>query len=121
MRLLLGALFATLLAGCPVTPPEPPHVEVGDGGSYPPGPMDPVDAEDPPPESANYPVCARACANLKRLGCPEAERPDGGRTCYAVCADAEKSGKFPLKPICIATAKDVVDVKSCKTVRCLGK
>lgn len=105
------------ITGCPL-PPEPPQGDVTDGG-YPPGPLDSADTEDPPVELATFPICAKACAALKRLGCPEAERPDGGSTCYAVCAKAEKSGKFGLRPNCVAASKTITDVKACGTIRCL--
>lgn len=111
MRLLLALALA--LAGCPA--PEPAHPELAEGGRP---PADSPDAEDPPEGSAAIPACSRACAALERLGCPEAERPDGGRTCYAVCADAERGGKFSLKPSCVAASKSVAELRACGTVRC---
>ena len=117
-RILYGLSIAALMLGCPPAP-DPPHVESTDGG-YPPGPADSADAEDPPIELATFPICAKACASLKRLGCPEAERPDGGSTCYAICAKAETSGKFGLRPSCVAGAKSIVELRGCASVRCLG-
>jgi hypothetical protein len=119
VKLLVAALVLAL-AGCPAVPPEPPHVEIADGG-YPTAHADSSDAEDPPVELATFPICAKACATLKRLGCPEAARPDGGRTCYAVCAEAEKGGHFSLRPSCVAPAVSVEELRACKTVRCGGK
>lgn len=106
------------LTACP-PPADPPHAEATDG--YPPGPSDPADAEDPPIETATFPICAKACAALKRLGCPEAERPDGGSTCYALCAKAEASGKFGLRPSCVAASKTQADTRACGTIRCQSK
>jgi hypothetical protein len=116
---MLAGLLA--LVGCP--PPFAPDLQHADAadGSYPQGVGDPADADDPAIEAAAYPTCARACAALKRLGCPEAERPDGGGTCYAVCAQAEASGKFGLRPSCVAASKSLVDVRACGSVRCQGK
>lgn len=110
----VAVAYVALLAvtqGCPPAP-EPPHTDPNDGGE---------DGEDPPVESATFPICAKACATLKRLGCPEADRPDGGSTCYAVCAKAERSGKFGLRPSCVAVSKSQADVKACGSIRCLGK
>lgn len=106
------------LTGCPQTP-EPPHVDPIDGG-YPPGQVDALDGEDPPVETATVPACAKACKNLKALGCPEAERLDGGSTCYAVCAKAEQSGKFGLHPSCVAAAKTAGEARNCGSIRCMA-
>jgi hypothetical protein len=70
-------------------------------------------------DAARYPMCAKACANLATLGCPEARRVDGGQTCYAVCVHTEETHKFDLKPTCLAAAKTVAEAKACGSVRCL--
>ena len=115
MKKLFFALSMTLLAlvyACASKPPpEPSFVEVFvDAGP---------DADDwPDPSSASFPACARACKNLKRLGCEEALPFDGGMTCYNVCAHHEQSNKFTLRPDCVAEAQDRSSLRACKTVRC---
>jgi hypothetical protein len=63
-------------------------------------------------------VCSTACANLKRIGCPEGDTPDGGKSCVSICEAAEASGKFNLQPACVSVAKTKDDVRACKSVRC---
>ena len=70
-----------------------------------------------------FPICAKACSVLIQSHCPEGDKQDGGDSCYAICAHAEGTGGFGLRPECIAAKKpgDVVGIRSCGTVRCLGK
>lgn len=99
--------------GCPPVSPKPP---VADGDAD----VALADADNGLDEDGaprNVP-CTQACVKLAFLGCPEAAKPDGGKTCYRLCADAEASGKFSLKPACVAAAKDVDGVRACGTVRC---
>jgi hypothetical protein len=63
-------------------------------------------------------ACSRACAKLKAVGCPEAEQIDGGLACVDLCDKAEASGKFTLKPECVAAAASVEAVRACGSVRC---
>jgi hypothetical protein len=94
--------IALAIAGCPLVlgcpRPEPPA------------------APDPPP--AVVVDCARACERLGELGCPEAETPDGGKACLVVCVDAEREGKYSLKPACVAVAHTSAELRACGTVRC---
>lgn len=109
---LTSATFA-LLTACPKPEPVTPiPADVFESGL-------PSDSEDPPPGRALFPECARACATLVKLGCPEGTRPDGGKTCYAVCADSQRNpGMSPLQPSCVGNAVDVSGVRACGTVRC---
>jgi hypothetical protein len=116
LALAVAGVLAFTCVGCPKpNPPVPPpdvtttDADISDG----------ADPEDPPLDAAAFPDCVRACAKLKSLGCPEAAKPDGGKTCYKVCADAESTGKFSLNPKCVASQADVSGVRSCATVRCL--
>lgn len=88
-------------AECPQRPPP-----ADDGG---------VDA--PEPEGVER-ACGNACAQLAQLGCPEANPNPGGEGCYAVCAKAEATKKFTLKPACLTAAKTIAAVRACGTVRC---
>lgn len=92
-------------ASCHQLPPEPPFVFYRDGGAP------PDDAAVDPPD------CVAACANMKRLGCPEAE--PAGRTCGGVCAAALKTKRIDLHLFCVANAQTIEDVRECRTVRCL--
>lgn len=110
----VGACIVAI-AGCPHPAPGPnrPDIVMPDGGQ-------PGDDEDPQLDGAASPACAGACATMKKLGCPEAARPDGGKTCYRVCADAQRTpGISALRPECIAGKDSVEGVRSCGTVRCL--
>lgn len=75
--------------------------------------------DDPPYVDAAAPACLLACARLRELGCPEAERPDGGESCYQTCARLELGGHFSLRPACVSDAGTVDRVRTCGTVRCL--
>lgn len=115
-----GWAFGALLAlGCPAPEPKQPET-IQDAGAdgFPQTSGDPGDSEDPTVAAALFPDCVKACVTLHTLGCPEAEKPAGGKTCYAICRDAEKSVGFSLKPACVAQAKSVTEVRACKTVRC---
>jgi hypothetical protein len=68
-------LLLVLLVGCEVLPPRPPVTE----------------------------TCANACANLRRLGCPEGEPTEAGASCEQVCDNAQAS-PAPLPTGCVAQA-----------------
>lgn len=91
-------------AECPQRPPA-----VDDGGAPDAPPVEPEGLER---------ACGNACAQLAQLGCPEANPNPGGESCYTICAKAETSRKFTLKPACLAAAKTVPAVRACGTVRC---
>jgi len=104
--------------GClPPKCPDSPTVIPVEGGIL--DAQDNQEDDDPIEGVARYPVCLQACANLKRLGCPEARQLPQGKTCYRVCADGFQNGR-PLRPTCVAAARDVEDVRLCRTVRCLN-
>lgn len=93
----------------------------------PPRPVAPVDvvpipedagSEEPTLDAARFPECALACTHLRLLGCEEGRTPDGGLSCYAICAKAEASGTFTLKPACVAAAPSKEALRKCGTVRC---
>lgn len=107
--MVVGAVSAAcvaLLVACPPSPQPPVDPSPRDGSA-------PI-VED----GSAYPECRAACARLWELGCPEGVPFDGGSTCFRVCAEAEASGKFDLKPTCLASAHDVAGVRACRTVRC---
>jgi len=116
--LAVAHLLAWAVLGCP--PPKAP-VDGGDSAADAPapGPSDPEagfeDADGARPRSA----CRHACEAMRRFGCPEGAPLDGGDSCEAVCEHAESSGKFALKPACIADAGSRDAVRACGTVRCL--
>ena len=78
--------------------------------------VDATDAEAM--DGAKRSACARACAVLTALKCPEAEAPPGGDPCSVVCQRTEDAKKISLKPLCVADAKTVEAVRACGTVRC---
>ena len=114
-----GAFF---VLGCP-----PPPIVPLDGPDAAPGPQDGsaprADGPERPfraPDDSEPPLtaCGRACEALRRLGCPEGDPADGGLPCADVCDRAEASGKFSLRPDCVADAGTVIEVRACATVRC---
>lgn len=130
MVLALSCLLAYACVGCPPRPqPVPVAPDGSQDASVDVGAPNSTDAaldasmgvldagEDL--DAARYPACAKACINLGALGCPEARAVDGGQSCYAVCAHAEETHKFDLKPACLAAAKSIAEAKACGSVRCL--
>lgn len=127
MKAIFVLIIGCCLLGCPPSP-KPPVVDasdasldVGDAGPQ----IDAtavvdaaVDPDEAPDGTVKNKACAAACAKMKALGCPEAVKPDGGQTCYNVCAHAESSGKFSLKPDCVASKNTIEELKTCGTVRC---
>lgn len=119
------AVFLALgsLAAC--CKPQPQGIPVVDIDAADAGDPDAGGPDDTDPDAARVPACARACRTLKKLRCPEAQKPDGGLTCYAVCEKAELSGNRSLSPECVAAAGSVESVRACKTpsgsqaVRCI--
>jgi hypothetical protein len=100
------------LGGCPAQPPVVPPVPDASDASV---AAIADSGEDMDGASA---TCSNACANLKKLGCPEANTLPGGDTCVVLCQKTQASGKFDMKPSCVSKAKDVAGLKACGTVRC---
>lgn len=101
--MLSYTLHVLALVAC--TPePKPPTVE--------------VDASTVVVVDAAPSACASACANLRRLGCPEGETADGGKSCVDLCDQLQASGKFDMKPACVAAAQTREELAACKTARC---
>ena len=108
MIISLAVVALHVLGGCPRPSPVVPQVDA-DGGD---------DAGMDAPDEASL-VCAKACAALKKIGCPEAETTPKGDSCVVVCNHTQASKKFDMKPACLAKAETVGDVQFCGTVRCL--
>lgn len=135
MILSLGSLLAYACVGCPPHPlpvapdgsqdasgdvqaPEPPADAVDASTGLQDAATDALDDPDGNVDAARYASCAKACANLGKLGCPEAATVDGGDSCYAVCAHAVTSHKFDFKAACLTAAKSAAEAKACGSVRC---
>jgi hypothetical protein len=132
MLAALGTLLAYACVGCPphpqpVVPDSSQDASADAGAALPPtdaqdastGALDAGDPDGGDLDAARYPACAKACATLGKLGCPEAATVDGGQSCYAVCGHAAETKKFDFKAPCLATAKTIADAKACGSVRCL--
>jgi hypothetical protein len=69
----------------------------------------------PPPVPPNTEQCVDACANLKKLKCPEAEpikMSDGSAvTCEQFCRDTQGQGVY-LNPACVATVTTCGEVET---------
>jgi len=105
--LLVVAIHA--LGGCPSPAPVVPTVDATDAA---------IVIDDAAVLDATGTQCMRACATLKKLGCPEAETPDGGDTCVALCQRAQDTKKFDMRPQCVSDAGSVEQLRACGTVRC---
>lgn len=92
MRTLIVTL-AVALIGCPPPRPEP-------------APSDDlmVDAE-------------AACANLRRLGCPEGHGSVAGVSCPVIVVRASALRPLPLS--CWTSAATVIEAKTCGSLRCV--
>lgn len=57
--------------------------------------------------------CASACANLRNLGCPEAENGPDGQVCEADCEIALKEGVIDPRTGCLSHVKACGEVAAC--------
>lgn len=102
-----------LLGAC--DKPEPRTVVVvceGDSGLTP----EPFSKDTTYEASSGSTPCARACKNLSRLGCPEAWKLPGGRTCVEICKMIGPISSYD--PACVEKAQDVSDVRKCPSITC---
>lgn len=114
MRRLLA--IAMLLVACTKPPPPNPAGPAIELDASRMGDVTPSDAEYDEPEGGSSP-CARACTNLRALGCPEGARNASGESCASVCNRALADG-FQIRPDCIASGVNVDQVRACGRVRC---
>lgn len=70
----------------------------------------------PVPTAPRAPSCAAACANLERLGCPEARPTKGGLACVTICERASQIQDMRLA--CVVAASSFTALRACETVRC---
>lgn len=100
-------IFSAFLLGCVKTAPQPSppplEVSVDDAGAS--NEEEAFDAASP---------CAKACANLVKLGCAEGQPTVSGSACYTVCRNAAPL----LKVSCVVDSKSLAEVQRCG-VRCL--
>ncbi len=61
--------------------------------------------------------CAVSCRSLDMLGCPEAKKLEGGKTCYETCIDILPVSNYNTD--CVVRAKTVDAVRKCPMVKCL--
>lgn len=103
--------FTLLLAACF---PQP-HVDVqpdGDGG-YPPIGSTADSHPDDSPEAASSP-CGKACANLKKIACPDGASPN----CYRGCVKQASLERIPVT--CWIDATTVAAARACgPQLRCI--
>lgn len=88
------ALVGYLVVGCAAPPPPPPVT----------------------PAPVLTPSCTTACANLERLGCPEARPTKGGLACVTICERASQIQDMRLG--CVSSASNFTALLACETVRC---
>ena len=125
IRLLLpsAALVAgaQLFCACPAPRPVVPPPDADAAGPEPaPAPPPEPAPEAGPPGPPGQEACELACANLARLGCPEAAPDAGALTCVPVCVHTVGT-PFNVNPDCVREAGDVVSVRACGTVKCAGR
>lgn len=96
--------LACLAPACP-PPPVPPAPDVADAA-----PTPPKDAAPAPPSDSGPPDdCARACAKLFALGCPEGRDAN----CAASCRHAQSTHLTELAPSCVASSSTPAGVRAC--------
>ena len=72
----------------------------------------------PPPvpvEPNDTAMCAAACENLRRVGCPEGD-PVDGISCEQDCVGIQESG-HAMNPTCVAGIADCIQLRSCQLNR----
>jgi hypothetical protein len=106
--------FATLLVAAialacmaPVCIPVPSPAPLPDASL-------PADASTPDVDmDAAATPCARACARLASLGCPEM-----GAACVQTCQHLVVTNLTPFSPDCVIAAETIETVRKCPAVRC---
>ena len=102
------ALLAVLLVACPSSHPAQAPTD-----PYPPPGGGLQTFPDGSDDAAKSP-CGQACANLKRVGCPEG----GAATCYRACTRQASLERVPVA--CWISAHDQAAVRSCgPQLRCI--
>lgn len=56
--------------------------------------------------------CERACDNLRRLKCPEADNLSDGTTCETFCFDTERNG-LGLNTKCLSEIQYCSEINTC--------
>lgn len=118
---LVTLAVCALLSACPPPSPSPMPPDAADSA-----PADVVDASaSAPPDSAplvdatpaadaSPDVCARACAQLRALACPEGARAN----CESACRDDQALGvAAQLHPDCVVDAGTKTALTKCN-IRC---
>lgn len=95
-------------------PPREVVVVCTEGGDA--GAPEPFDVDTSAEAMGGVTPCARACRNLATLGCPEAWKLPGGRTCVENCKAMLPVS--PYDPECVAAAKTVDAVRKCPALTC---
>lgn len=111
--ILAASCLTVFVAGCPVDPPPRTVVVVCNDDS---GVVEQF-SEDQSAEALGLSTpCAKACANLAKLGCPESAKLPGGKTCVETCKSIAPISSYD--PECVAKATTVATVRKCPSVRC---
>ena len=107
--LLLEGCYKCADAQCSNLPPVSPD--------YPAGTDIVIAYPDDSPEAAASP-CARACANLLRLGCPEGGVTKSGASCYRGCTHMVQLRRVPIA--CWSGADSIDHLRACgPELRCV--
>lgn len=106
-------LVTALVAGCPQEPPPRTVVVVCNDDS---GVAEDFSLDRSEEALGLSTPCAKACANLSKLGCPESARLPGGKTCVETCKAIAPVSSYD--PDCVIKAKSVDAVRKCPSVRC---
>lgn len=109
----IASIFAL---GCDTVPP-PREVVVICSSADDAGAPEPFESDVSLEAKNGTSPCARACKNFSTLGCPEAWKLPGGKTCVEICKS--NAGLSSFDPECVAAAKSKVEVRKCPVTRCL--
>lgn len=107
-------VLTLMLTACPLRDPMP--VEPMPPDWYPAAGTPLVVEVDGSPSAEQSP-CGRACASLRRLGCPEGQPSRKGVSCYRTCLEMASLERIPAE--CWASAGTVADLRACGRVRCV--
>lgn len=116
MKLTYAFGLILALSGCEATP-APREVVVICSPTEDAGAPEPFESDTALEAKNGASPCARACKNLSTIGCPEAWKLPGGKTCVENCKSIASYSSYD--PECVEKASSKTAVRKCPAIRCL--